>query len=797
MKTISLGYAIIVCLCVLHVAVSESAENSYEEPEIYYTVVCQNRNMQIACFNGKVIEITMANYGRSDQNTCPKRGEMDDVNCRALYSMDIVSERCNGRDKCTVPVNNGIFGGDPCRGTRKYLEVQYECLESQIPVSTTINQTVMQTTTTVEPTKQKPVTTPTQPHRISLPTLPPPLIIETTQQPEETTDSKFKTTKVEVKVTTDRRRLYCPAVKVRDIDWPETLTGSGNVIKQCPSGTTGKWWQLPYFWVGIKAYDIVAGKQCLKKSYFLSKAKALEIFPMLKKDALVGALVYYDGTHNDARMNITIGLTAARLGATIANHTEVLELTKTTTDNGRKVISGAKLKDCLSGQTFEVKAKAVINATGPFTDKIRQMANNEIQPICQPSAGVHIVLPGYYSPETMGLLDPATSDGRIIFFLPWLNKTLAGTTDTPCELSHSPAPSEKDIQFILDEIKNYLSPDVQVRRGDVLAAWSGIRPLVTDPSAKNTQSLSRNHVIEVSPERLITIAGGKWTTYRSMASDTIDAAVRTCNLNQACASQTDGMLLDGAAGWTPTMFIRLVQDYGLDTEVAKHLASTYGHHAFEVAKLAELTGKRWPLVGVKLVDQFPYLEAEVKFAVQEYACTVVDVLARRTRLAFLNIQAAEEALPRVVELMAKELGWSKQKQKEEHDEAIKFLYEQMGSSCRENLMNIPINFSEEDIKKYNKKFDCLDRGKKGYITLLDVRKFLDSIGEKVTEDQLRDMMNEVDCNKNGRIEKDEFLQLMSALKTGAVSISRLGTALALSEMKSAKAIPTDRSGGGL
>lgn len=167
----------------------------------------------------------------------------------------------------------------------------------------------------------------------------------------------------------------------------------------------------------------------------------------------------------------------------------------------------------------------MINATGPFTDSIRKMDDPTVKSICVPSSGVHIVLPGYYSPEQMGLLDPSTSDGRVIFFLPWQRQTIAGTTDALCEISKSPTPSEDEIQFILTEIKNYLNKDVEVRRGDVLSAWSGIRPLVSDPNKGDTQSLARNHIVHVSPSNLITIAGGKWTTYRAMAEHAVDAAV--------------------------------------------------------------------------------------------------------------------------------------------------------------------------------------------------------------------------------------------------------------------------------
>ncbi|NXX28832.1 GPDM protein, partial [Nicator chloris] len=329
-----------------------------------------------------------------------------------------------------------------------------------------------------------------------------------------------------------------------------------------------KWWQLPYYWVGIKLYDLVAGSQCLKSSYVLTKTRALELFPMLRRDKLVGAIVYYDGQHNDARMNLAIALTAARYGAATANYTEVRHLLKSAdTGSGRQRVCGARCRDVITGKEFDVRAKCVINATGPFTDSIRKMDDQEVPNICQPSAGVHIVMPGYYSPDNMGLLDPATSDGRVIFFLPWEKMTIAGTTDSPTDVTSHPIPTEEDINFILSEVRNYLGADVEVRRGDVLAAWSGIRPLVTNPDSKDTQSLSRNHVVTVSNSGLITIAGGKWTTYRAMARDTVDAAVREHRL-RAGSCKTMRLQLEGAQDWSPTLYIRLVQDYGLESEVS-------------------------------------------------------------------------------------------------------------------------------------------------------------------------------------------------------------------------------------
>uniref|UniRef100_A0A8C6IKB1 Glycerol-3-phosphate dehydrogenase n=1 Tax=Mus spicilegus TaxID=10103 RepID=A0A8C6IKB1_MUSSI len=580
-----------------------------------------------------------------------------------------------------------------------------------------------------------------------------------------------------------------------------------------------KWWQLPYYWVGIKMYDLVAGSQCLKSSYVLSKSRALEHFPMLQKDKLVGAIVYYDGQHNDARMNLAIALTAARYGAATANYMEVVSLLKKTDpETGKERVSGARCKDVLTGQEFDVRAKCVINASGPFTDSVRKMDDKNVVPICQPSAGVHIVMPGYYSPENMGLLDPATSDGRVIFFLPWEKMTIAGTTDTPTDVTHHPIPSEEDINFILNEVRNYLSSDVEVRRGDVLAAWSGIRPLVTDPKSADTQSISRNHVVDISDSGLITIAGGKWTTYRSMAEDTVNAAVKFHNLN-AGPSRTVGLFLQGGKDWSPTLYIRLVQDYGLESEVAQHLAKTYGDKAFEVAKMASVTGKRWPVVGVRLVSEFPYIEAEVKYGIKEYACTAVDMISRRTRLAFLNVQAAEEALPRIVELMGRELNWSELRKQcvtydsdgstvatswssqEELETATRFLYYEMGYKSRTEQLtdSTEISLLPSDIDRYKKRFHKFDEDEKGFITIVDVQRVLESINVQMDENTLHEILCEVDLNKNGQVELHEFLQLMSAVQKGRVSGSRLAILMKTAEenLDRRVPIPVDRSCGGL
>jgi glycerol-3-phosphate dehydrogenase len=504
-------------------------------------------------------------------------------------------------------------------------------------------------------------------------------------------------------------------------------------------------------------YDLVSGSQILKSSYYISKEKTLELFPMLKKEKLVGGLVYYDGQHNDARMNLSIALTAARMGANIANYVEVKELLYKE-EGDKKLVCGAKCLDRYTGKEFEIKAKCVINATGPYTDKIREMDNQK--KICQPSSGVHIVLPDYYSPQNMGLLDPNTSDGRVIFFLPWQKHTLAGTTDSPCEVTDFPTPSEVEVNFIINEIKNYLNSDVQVRRGDVLSAWSGIRPLVSDPNKADTQSLARNHIVHVADSKLITIAGGKWTTYRSMAEETMNEAIKVCDLKPTKKCDTKGLVIEGGHNWTPTSYIRLVQDYGLETEVAIHLSNTYGDQAHKVAELSDLTGRRWPVLGIRLHEEFPYIDSEVKYAVREQARTAIDVIARRTRMSFLNVIAADEALPRIVKIMATELGWNSKKQQEELEHARQFLKREMGLNLKyEMKQNVPINFSKEEISAYIKQFRSMDTSNKGYITHKDLKQYFKKHGENVQSDDIHFLITEVDTNKNGLIELDEFLQV--------------------------------------
>lgn len=396
-------------------------------------------------------------------------------------------------------------------------------------------------------------------------------------------------------------------------------------------------------------------------------------------------------------MNVSLAMTAALYGSTIVNYVEVVGLEKD--ENGR--LNGARVRDLVlekDGKTtkeFSIRAKGVINATGPFTDSIRKMDDQSVSEIVAPSSGVHVILPGYYSPSKMGLIDPATSDGRVIFFLPWQGNTIAGTTDAPTEITQNPVAGEEEINWILSEIRGYLAPDINVRRGDVLAAWSGIRPLVRDPKSKNTESLVRNHLLTASDSGLLTCAGGKWTTYRQMAEETVDEALKLYNLTPGPVKQVprisgtemidDGAPLDGtcqthqvrligAHGFSKTLFINLIQHFGVETDVAKHLTESYGDRAWTVAALSAPTEQRFPVRGIKISPLYPFIDGEVRYAVRhEYAQTAVDVLARRTRLAFLNAQAALEALPRVIDLMAEELGWDSRRKELEWKDTVGFL----------------------------------------------------------------------------------------------------------------------------
>ncbi len=411
-----------------------------------------------------------------------------------------------------------------------------------------------------------------------------------------------------------------------------------------------KAWEVPYYFSGLKAYDLLAGHERLKPSRFVPRSRALKEFPQLKEEGLVGGVEYYDGQFDDARMNVAVVLTALREGATAANYTEVTGLLK---EGGRT--RGAEVHDRLGDETFVVRAQTVVNATGPFTDTIRRLDDPDAAPMVVTSSGVHIVLPERFSPPGTGLLIPKTEDGRVLFVLPWMGHTLAGTTDEPADLSFHPKPTEEEIEYILRHLQRYFA--LKPERSDILASWSGLRPLVKDPEAHDTAELARDHLISESQSGLVTIAGGKWTTYRKMAEDLVDYVVRTRELHPPHGCITDRVFIEGGAGYDPEGWRQLVETYGLEEDVARYLNNSYGDRAGEVAALADGG------FGERLADGHPFLEAEIVWAARaEMAVTPIDALARRTRLAFLDQKAALAALKRTADLMAAELGWGVREQ---------------------------------------------------------------------------------------------------------------------------------------
>jgi len=417
---------------------------------------------------------------------------------------------------------------------------------------------------------------------------------------------------------------------------------------------------VPYYTAGLKMYDRISGKRSLGRSHFVGPKEALRKAPMLKGEGLKGAVVYYDAQFNDARMNVAIALTAAAQGAVVCNHVRVKEFQKSK-DN----ITGVKVEDALSSDSFEVKAKVVINATGPFVDKLRQLDNPKARAMLSTSSGAHIVLSKKFSPENIGILIPETEDKRVLFLLPWLGHTLVGTTDVPREVLHHPKPLNEEIEYICRHCKNNFS--IPLERKDVLAAWSGLRPLVAEDDGSETAHLSRDHVIKISTSGLITIAGGKWTTYRLMAMDTVDKAMDVGEFKVRKKSQTQRIPIMGGENYTEDSWQSLQKEFGLDIDVAKHLHHSYGDQAASVGEWVKKSYKK------RLADQHPYVEAEVIYAAkEELARTVVDILARRTRLGFLDAKAAVGSIPRVTQILAEVFSWDKEEQKHQTDIANEY-----------------------------------------------------------------------------------------------------------------------------
>lgn len=415
-----------------------------------------------------------------------------------------------------------------------------------------------------------------------------------------------------------------------------------------------KKWQIPYYWMGLKAYDALSGKKGdIPRSRYVSKEEIIKNFPLIEQKNLQGGVLYYDGQFNDSRMAVALAMTAQKSGADVTNHTRVLSLKK---EGG--ILVGARVVDTLTGQEIDIKAKSILNATGPFADQIRHMDDPQAQAMIAGSSGVHLILDSKFVAPKEGILIPKTEDGRVLFILPWEGKTLVGTTDNPSTVQSNPKVQESDIEYILKEAGKFMS--TKPTRKDVLSSWAGIRPLVSDPQNQDTAKLARDHVVQVSPAGLVTLTGGKWTTYRKMASDAIDHIIKILG-KEPRKSKTDQLILVGGEKFSRDQAQHLAKKYtNIDPEILEHLSHNYGDRAEEIIEMAKPSNFK------RLTPHHPFLEAEVTYAYQvEGARSAADVLSRRMRLSFLDQQGTSNVLPRVVEILGDLSGWdSSQKSKE-------------------------------------------------------------------------------------------------------------------------------------
>lgn len=397
------------------------------------------------------------------------------------------------------------------------------------------------------------------------------------------------------------------------------------------------WWEGPFYGAGLKFYDLLAGKLGLEPSRHVNRRQTLNAIPNLEPKGLRGGVIYYDGQFDDARLAMTLARTAYDLGALVLNYMKVTSFLKT---DG--LITGVKATDVENGKHYKFTAKAVINATGIFSDYLRKMDRKKEKSIIAPSQGVHLVLPKAFMPSKNAILIPHTDDGRVIFLVPWHGRVLVGTTDTAIQTPRlEPRALKKEVEFLLKHAARYLNKDPV--KGDILSIFTGMRPLFKKGKTKNTASISRDHTVLVSSSGLITITGGKWTTYRKMAQDVVDKAILIGNLPER-SSMTKHLHLHG---------------YQEKADPTNHL-SVYGTDGKEIRTLM----RKYKSLRKKLHPKLPYYKAEVIWAIRnEMARSIEDILSRRTRALLLDAKASLEAAPLVAKLLAKELkkksSWEK------------------------------------------------------------------------------------------------------------------------------------------
>jgi glycerol-3-phosphate dehydrogenase len=411
------------------------------------------------------------------------------------------------------------------------------------------------------------------------------------------------------------------------------------------------WWEAPFYGMGLKVYDLLAGKFGFGKSRILSKEEILKELPTIKTEGLRGGVIYYDGQFDDSRLLINLVSTGIEHGAVMLNYASVIGMVK----DSEGYIDAVTVRDTESGAEFFVKGQVVVNATGAFTDGVRKLADEDITPMIAPSQGIHLVFPRSLMPGNSAIMVPHTSDGRVMFAIPWHDHVVVGTTDTPIDSpTLEPKPFEQEIDFILETASRYLArPPL---REEVLSVFVGIRPLVKAAGAGSTAALSRDHTIHIDNSGLLTICGGKWTTYRKMAEDGVDHALTLAKLDEKpCV--TKSLKIHGSNGGVGADAASANSNEGPQGPLA-----FYGSDAGEILALAESK----PALAERLDEALPVIAAQVVFAVRfEMARTVEDFLARRVRALFLNSASAMRMAPKVAALMASELGKDDQWQKDQ------------------------------------------------------------------------------------------------------------------------------------
>lgn len=388
------------------------------------------------------------------------------------------------------------------------------------------------------------------------------------------------------------------------------------------------------YYLGLKFYDLLSGTFSLGKSVFLGSSEVAKHFPGLNTNRLIGGVEYFDGQFDDARLAVNLAQTCVEQGGVVLNYFKVTGLIK---KDGK--ICGVKSKDIETGIEYALTSKVVVNATGVFVDDILRMDLPDKKPMVKPSQGVHIVVESSFLKSNCALMIPETTDGRVLFAIPWHNHLLVGTTDTPVnEYLMEPKALDKEISFILDTMKDYFKNPPG--KEDILSVFAGLRPLAAPvDNALKTKEISRSHKLLVSESGLVTITGGKWTTYRKMAEETLEQIITTGKLTRVKCN-TKNIRINGCT----------------EVESKSHL-SIYGSNEENLMALVN----EQPSLGNKLLSTHEYIEAEVIWAVRnEMARTVEDVLARRLRILFLDAKAAMQAAPRVAELMVTELNYSEE-----------------------------------------------------------------------------------------------------------------------------------------